>query len=436
MNGKSSRQYIVELDDETYLYRHGQFSRIENLAEVDGESWLVTDFSTADQSTISRVAAVETEAKYTNIVIAKNLQEEGEFTGPVQVISHASRKRGRHDTEVFYTALGLDLFHQYQDLSKNSSDPLLVFPLYTVLLQICRKISGQQPVALVFRHGRYADLLIASQKTVYFASRATSFDQSEEQIQSLWNVIGDDIDRVEREKMLSISQCVICNWFDARDKPDWPQRPGISIVETPSVQITVDGQSRSCSLLPMLDVLSAGESISPASTKTGSYLKRWLPLAQIIMLILAAGLWGGATLLQAKTTSLQEEIVLAKQQLGDLTSFTLTEKVDYSESLEFLKRLDRYRAAKTFKTVINDLSAAVSSQMIIEQVKVDVQSDAMSVQIRGTVHAGFQTAYHDYQKLIKSIQRNNYEIVENSFNTEIDQAEFLLVYKSLTGGAE
>lgn len=436
MIGKSSRQYIIELDDETYLYRHGQFSQIENTAEVDGESWVLTDFPSATQSTISRVATVETEAKYASIMIAKKLQEEGEFTEPVQVVSHVSRKRGRHDTVVFYTALTLDLFHQYQDLSRNSSDALLVFPVHKILLQICRKISGQQPVALVFRHGRYADLLIASQKTVYSASRATCFDQSEEQIQTLWDVIGDDIDRVGREKKLSLRQCVVCNWFDATDKPDWPERPGIDIVETPSTQVTIDGESRSCSLLPMLDILSAGDSISPASDKISCFLKRWLPLAQIVLVVLAAGLWAGATLLQAKTASLEEEIMLAKHQLGELTSYSLDKKVDYAESLDLLKRLDRYRVSKSFRSVINDLSAAVSNQMLIEQVKVDVQNDAMNVQIRGTVHADFQTAYHDYQKLIQFIQRNNYEVVENSFNTEIDQAEFLLVYKSPVGGTE
>ena len=434
MSGRSSRQYIIELEDGTYLYSKGTFSQVANITEVEDESWLVTDFPATVQSTISRVTTVETGPKYADIMVAKKLQEEGEFSEPVQVLSHVTRKRGQHNTEVFYTALTHDQFHQYQDQIGNSSDALLMFPLYAVLLTICKKITGNQPVALVFRHGRYADLLIASKKTVYSSSRATIFDQSEEQVQSLWDIIGTDIDSVEREKRLSIDQCVICNWFDAPDKPDWTDRPDMVIVETPSVQITVDGESRNCSLLPLLDLLSAGDSISPTMTKVSCYARRWLPLAQIILIILTVGLLGGGSLLQAKTASLQEEIILAKQKLTTLTKFSLSEKVDYAESLALLGRLDRYRSAKTFKAVINDLSASVSDQMIIEQVKADVQGDAMNVQVRGTIRAGFQTAYHDYQRLLKNIKRNNYEIVENTFNTEIDQAEFLLIYKSSLEG--
>lgn len=436
MSRGSTRQYIIELDDGTYLYRNGHFSQVANVAELAGESWLVTDFPGFGQSTISRVTTVETGPKYANIMVAKKLQEEGEFTDPVQVISHESRKKGRDNTEVFYTALTHDLFHQYLDRVGNSSDALLVFPLHTLLLQICRKVPGNQPVALVFRHGRYADLLIASQKTVYYSSRATIFDQSEDQVQSLWNMIGDDIDSVEREKMLAIGQCVICNWFDATDKPDWDDRPGRSIVETPSTQITVDGESRSCSLLPLLDLLAVGDSISQTATKMSCYARRCLPVAQIILAVLALGLVAGTSLLHTKTDSLQADIVLAKLELADLTSFSLPEKVDYTASLELLKKLDRYRVAKTFKSVINDLSAAVSNQMVIEQVQVDVQDDAMTVQIRGKIDAGFQTAYRNYQKLIKNIEQNNYKVVENTFNTEIDQAEFLLVYESFIGGTK
>ncbi|MEA3297740.1 MAG: hypothetical protein U9R56_07745 [candidate division Zixibacteria bacterium] len=433
MSARSARQYLIELDGGTYLYHKGRFSQVADVSEVEGESWLVTDFPTDSQSTISRVTTVETSPKYANIMVGKRLQEEGEFTEPVQIINHLSRKRGRHNTEVFFTALTHDLFHHYQDRVTNSHDNLLVFPLYTLLLQISRKIADKQPVALVFRHGCHADLLIADHKTVYYANRATIFDQSEEQVLSLWEIIGDDIETAEREKHLSVSQTVICNWFDAPDKPDWIEQSRRNVVETPSIHITVDGESRSCSLLPMLDLLTSGDSISPAFTKLSCRIRRWLPMAQIAVAILAVGLLAGAIILQAKTDSLQNEIVSAKQQLEDLTSFSLAEKVDYRTSLELLSKLDRYRSAKTFKAVINDLSAAVSDRILIEQVKAEVQGDYLNIQIRGTIDAGFQTAYQDYQQLIRKIQQNSYQVIEKSFNTEIDQAEFLLIYTSPIG---
>jgi hypothetical protein len=426
----SSQQYILEIDDGIYRYRNGYFSQIENIDEIKEHTFFITDFPDAVQQAISRVVTVETEPKYAPVMAGKKLQEEGEFTDPVHIINHTSRKKGANRTELFYTAVSASLYAHYQDKITESSEGLLIFPLYGVLLQIIKKIKPKQPVALIFRHGRHADLLIAGKKTVYYANRATSFDYSEDQVNSLWNIIENDLNNVERQQKISINQCTICNWFDAPDKPDWQNR---TVNETPSTNITIDGESKSCSLLPLLDLLNPADSIGSVFSKFTYFTKQFLPIIQIILFLLGVGLLTSSFLFQTKTEAVQQEIKQAKQKIINLTNFTLAANIDYQETLKLLNELDLYRQSKTFKTLVNDLSSAISRHTIINQIKADVQNKQMTIQVHGTIKTGFQAAYQGYQSLIQNLKQNKYTIAESTFNTEIDQAEFILTYTSTMG---
>ncbi len=426
----SSKQYILEIEDKTYRYQDGQFNQIDQADQITGAYWLITNFPDMQQS-ISRVTTVETEPKYARIMAGKKLQEEGEFTEPVHVIKHTLKKKGQNRTELFYTAVTATLFHQYQDKISDSEETILVFPLYKVLLQIIRKMKINHPVALIFRHGRHADLVIASHKITYYANRATSFDTTQNQVESLWNIIQNDLSNVEREQRITIDQCIICNWFDAQDKPDWQDR---TISETPSTHVTINGESTNCSLLPLLDLLHIKDSISPSFDTFCAFSKQIIPLTQIIVFLLALGLLAGSTIYQSKTESIKQEIIFSKQKIVDLTQFSVTAKVEYKETLDLLETLNNYRVSKTFKTLINDLSTAISHQMIIEQIIADVQNNVMTIQIRGTIDTGFQNAYQGYQNLIKNLKHNQYIIADSTFNTEIDKADFILTFTSKMGG--
>lgn len=427
---KNRGQYILEIGDNIFRYHNGHFSQIEDISDQEEPVWLITNFPSETQKTISRVSTVETELKYSGLMAGKKLQEEGEFTEPVHIITHTGKKKGENRSELFYTAVAAKRFHHYQDRINESPATFLIFPLYRVLLLIIRKMQTKQPVALIFRHGRHADLLIACHKKVYYANRSTSFDLSNDQVNALWGMIHNDLTTVEREHKINLSQCVICNWFDAQDQPDWPER---TISQTPSRLVTIDGESKDCSLLPLLDLLSASDSISPAIEKLTHTAKQIIPIAQLILVIFTTGLFAGTTILQTKTAAVRQEITMVKQEIVTLGQFSLAAKVDYQETLKLLTTLNNYRVSKTFKSLINDLSSAVSPHMVIEQVIAGVENNEMKIELRGSINAGFQTAYQGYQNLIRNLKHNKYTIQDSTFNTEIDQAEFILTYTSQMG---
>lgn len=426
----SNRQYIIEIDDQIFRYKNGRFNQIESSDDAKGSVWFITDFPSDMQQAISRVSTVETEPKYAGIMVGKKLQEEGEFTEPVHVINHSVIKKGSNRSQVFFTAVGANLFHHYQDRISDSQNTLLVFPLYRLLWRIIQKMKSKRPMALIFRHSRHADLVIATSKKVYYANRATTFDDSQDQVESLWNMIDNDINTVERDQKIQLGQCVICNWFDAPDLPEWADR---KISSTPTTDVTIDCENKTCSLLPLLDLLHPSDSISPTLEKLTTTIKQLLPISQIIIFILGLGLLGGSALLQNKTAAIQQRIATVKEEIVALTNFSLAAQVDYQENLKLLSELNGYRQSKTFKIVINDLSTSLSRHMLVEQISADVQTNEMNIEIRGTINAGFQAAYQGYQNLLKNLKNNHYTIKKSDFNTEIDRAEFILTYSCKMG---
>jgi len=429
------RQYIIELDQAVYTYSSGCLSRISAEEKPGGETWLLTDFTTDTSIPTSRVAIVDTKAKYAPTMINRQLQEEGEFTEPVSVIIHATKKAATERTEVFYTALPVTLLRQYRERIARRQNLQILFPLYGVLLHSIRQMAGRQPLALVFRHKNHADLLIANKTRVYYANRATLYDISaaEVEVQTLWGIVLNDIKTAEREQHISIEKCVICNWFDAPDKPDWSAEQDMA-VETPTALVTIDNESRPCSFLPLLEGLTLRASISPALDTITSYCRRLLPMVQIIVLLVALGLLAGGRFLGTATTDLKQEIAADKQKLTKLTDFTLREAPAYRPALALLQRLDILRRSKSFKTVIGDLTTAASPHMTIDQVKVDVQHQLMKIEVHGIINIDFKTAYREYRDLQNRLKNNGYTIVDNTFTTEIDQAQFLLTCTSPMGG--
>jgi len=437
MIGSEPRQYIIELDKEIYSYQNGRLNRISKVEEMDGEVWMITDFASSDTpNPVSRVSIVDTKAKYAPIMIAKQLQEEGEFAEPIQVITHVMKKAGAERTEAFYTALPITLLQHYQERTAQSQNLQLIFPMYMVLLQIIRKTAGRQPLALIFRHNNHADLLIANNTKVYYANRATIYDNSAEEAQALWGIVHNDIATAEREHYVKVEKCLICNWFDALDQPDWGEETGRIVEKTPVTEITVDGESRPCSFLPLLEGLRPSQSISPAMEIIISYSRKFLPAAQIIILIMALGLLAGGRFLSAGTAHLKQEIAADKQKLSSLTDFTLRAGGEYRPALTLLKQLDILRQSKSFKTVIDDLSAASSPHMTMDQIKADVQQKVMKIEMHGVIDVDFETAYREYQGLISRLKKSKYTIVDSTFTTEINKAQFLLTCTTPMGGGK
>jgi len=359
---KKEKQYLIELDGILYSYRGNKVTLLADVKEIKGEKWFVTDMSEA----ISRLMTVETEPGYAEVMIRKSLQETGEFDEPLNVISHWEKKREGGRSDIFFTALPSRLYNRYSEQVTEDDDILLVFPLFSVLLRILRKMGSREPVGVIFRHGRFADILIADPKQIFFANRCTAFELTDDQIEALWGMIQADIMATELEHRIKIEKLLILNWLDSEDKPGWMDGMVESEVVISSGEVLYEGQKRSCSFIEALKDLTPADSISKFSEKTFYYSRKAVPFLNIIFLLISLALAGGWYSLERKSEKLADEISILEKVKTDLEYVETLKEVDYETTLKFIRKLDYYDRTDPFKKKLRDVSESISPGMSIK----------------------------------------------------------------------
>ncbi len=420
---KPIQQYIIELDGITYKYWDNRLEQMQDIKNIDGDYCLISDLDT----TISRTMIVEAEIKYVELMVRKNLQESGEFDEPVSIITHWKKKKGKNTTEIFFTALPTHLFLQYQDLVSDHEESILLFPIYSVIYSALKTIKPKDPVAVIFQHNRFADLIIGTNKRVYYANRCVSFDTSEEQISSLWNTINTDIKTVETDNRIQVEKIITLNWIDSRIISEWPDKE-CEYISFKDETISFDQETHQISLLKAARTQSGFNSISPLIAKISYYTKKYVPYVNATCLLLILMLIGGYFRFHYSADLLAEEIRTVTKQINDIqTGQPLNvSDMEYKDTLSFLKNLTEYKNAPSYKSVINDLSDAYFSDLELEVLKMDYVQGAIQMEIFGKIEAPFERAHKGYQFFLTVLKKRGYIIEDSRFNTEIKASQFLM----------
>ncbi|MCP4368903.1 MAG: hypothetical protein GY797_12430, partial [Deltaproteobacteria bacterium] len=286
---KEKKQYAIELDGLTYSFSGDQLKQIVDLKDVKKDTWLVTDM----QEAISRTMTVNAAKKYVNVIVRKKLQEAGEFDDSVSVIAHWKKKKGANTTEIFFSALPSRLLSRYFELSREHEDNIIIFPLYSVLFSVFKRIRPQEPVAVIFQHNRFADLIVGTGKKIYYANRCVAFDMSKEQISNLWETIKADIDTVERDHRIKVTKTYLLTWIDSSSLPEQSMNTQREIYSFENEAITYNSEVINISFLTALKTLSGKESISPPVEKALYYTRRFTGYINLIIFMAALLLAGG-----------------------------------------------------------------------------------------------------------------------------------------------
>ncbi|MGD2151526.1 MAG: hypothetical protein PVF99_13025, partial [Desulfobacterales bacterium] len=196
------RQFAIELDGVLYHLSGGRLKQIDDLNKIKGEFRFVSDM----QEVVSRTMTVEAPAKYAEFVVRKRLQESGDFDEPVTVLTHWKKKREKNTCDIFFSALPTRRYHAYLEKIRGNEDGVMAVPLYSFLYNILKQIRTEDPVAVVFQHGRFADLIIGNKKQVYYSNRCVAFDISPEQIATLWDAVRADIQTAQTENGIKINK--------------------------------------------------------------------------------------------------------------------------------------------------------------------------------------------------------------------------------------
>jgi hypothetical protein len=418
---RNSRQYVVELDGVTYLCSDDGLGQIGDLKDVRGDTWFVSDFEKA----IARTMTVEAPVKYAEMMVRKKLQETGEFDEPISVISHWKRKKSKNVTDIFFTAVPTRLYYRYLEEINAHEDSVLLFPLFSVLQAVLRRLRCPKPAAVVFQHGRFADLLIGTNKTVIYANRCLAFDNSEEQIRAVWDMVKTDITAAEEEHRIKVDRVLLLTWIDSGAEPDWSDDSEWEILSMEEEKLSCKDEDYSVSFLKALRMNSGLRALSPATEKVFYYSRRSLPCLNVIFILaIVFCVWGYLSYGQ-KADLLGEELVVVQGRVAGMEHEAPVQEIPYKETFSFVKDLARYRQTPSYKRIVSDISEALPKGASVEVLKVDYAEDEVKVELFGKTQDPFDLTYKGYQRFIDVLTQRGYAVAESRLDTEIRKSEFL-----------
>ena len=418
------KQYAIELDGETFSFSERRLEQIHDLDEIKGDMWLVSDM----KGSISGAMTVEAPAKYAEVTVRRRLQETGEFDEPVSIITHWKKKKGKNTTDIFFTALPTRIRYQYFDWIREHEDSVALFPLFSVLYSVLKKLRPQEPVAVIFQHNRFADLIIGTKKRVYYANRCVAFDESEDQVFALWDTVRKDIKAAETENRIKVTRAFNLSWLKNKVVPEWPEEMKSEFYSIEDEIISYGGEEHRLSFLKAAGMMSGTDGIAPGREKIFYYAQRFAPYLNGIFFLGAILLLAGFFWYNYKVDALKRDLTIMDKRKSEIRMEISHEipQVPYKEILAFVQDLAYCHNAPSFKEVINDISDALSAGMKVNILKMDYSTAEVMAEIFGKAEISFDTAYMGYQTFEKILKAKGYVVDESKFNTEISSSEFLI----------
>ncbi len=419
------RQYVIELDGQNWLCSGDQARLLAGPGHVSGPRWWITDF----QSSISRTMTIEADIRYVELMVSRKLQETGEFDEPVTVISHWKKKGTKNSVDIFFTAVPARLYSQYMELVRSDQDHLVLVPLYELLFNALKVASNHGPAAVVFAHGRFADLLVGGKKRVYYARRIVAYDTSPEQISSLWESVAGELTTLEKNFRIHLETVRLITWIDGHDPPrqllddshfKWQSLGATTLVAE-------DGPHQ-VSLIGAVPRYALGLNAMPLTEKLFYAARLVLPRAAIAacalaLLLAAAGLFFEiqAAGINRHLDSLIEQVRSQQQALPSPITIG-----DYMATVDFLEKVQAARELPSVKRLVNDLSKALPIDCRLLSLKADYKQTGVEVEIFGRIDAAFETAFRNYQQILELLQKSGYRIIQRRFDTLIRRSEFMI----------
>lgn len=423
---KHTVPYAVELDGAISQHQDGCLQTFASLSNIKGDCRVLTDF----QDAMARTMTVEADTRYIELMISRKLQETGEFDEPVTVIIHWKKKRGKNLSDIFFTALPAKRYLQYVEWVAEHKDHLVVLPLQSILFAMLKKFGKDQPIAVVLQHGRFADVLVGTSSKVWSAHRVVAFDDSEEQINALWETVRSDIDADGKERRQTVEKVYVATWVDSGPMPQWSEEGDPQIIALDEAVMEQDGQQVRASLPEMIFSTPAGHAVASPKDKLFHGARRMLPVLNAILLIGALIVGGLGLWYHAQSAGRQSRIQAVHQQLRQIRAKVPEniEPIPFESTLEFVQHLWSSRRLPTYRQILADMGQGLEGALRVKNIKADYTKDKVSIKAYGTAHAPFEASYKAYQALRQRLSSRGYQLIDDRFDTQINASDFVLQF--------
>jgi hypothetical protein len=422
MMGLGSRQIVVELDGLLYRRQGERLSQVPDLRDVEGGYLFISDL----QGSMARSMMVEAEPRYVELLVARRLQEAGEFDEPVTVICHWKKKLGRNTTSIFFTAVPTRIYLQYREQLRENDHAVALYPLSALLFQAHKNVAGKRPVALLFQHGRFVDLILGNRRRIYLANRYVAYDASTEQLTALWERIEGELEEAATEYRIKVEEVRLINWIDADQTPTWSKESGLATSRLEPEPLFFEEASYRLALFKPLGKLPLSASLSSPMERLMLLANRLsLPL-NLATLALAALLAAGGIFYRHQKTALEAELQQRRTALSrTLAAWPSPPSLhNYEAPLTFAKALATNQHTPEFGELLGDLSRAVGRGMLLEDIDVHYVAAGLTVAVTGRIEAPFKQAHDSYQRFLNLMQSRHYAVAEDQFDTQIRRSRF------------
>ncbi len=421
------KKYVIDLDESIYSLINNNLNPVsDGFEHVNGCKILVTDFS---ETSVSGEMNVDANIKYAEAMVARKLQDDGDFDEPVSIITHSKKKTGKNRTEIFFTAVPSRIYLQYLDKINGHEDLLIMLPVISVLIDFARQIPHKNPIAVVFRHGRFADLVVADKKRLYHITKCVAFDTTEEQILNLWKAIDQEIKTATEKKNICIEKIIYLNWIDTiQEEPFFDDFDTDCFVFNDEPVLT-DDNICNVSFTRALKMCSPLKGIAPHNGKFFYYSGKVYPCITAMLIILIFAMSYGNFVYRSKAIALEQKISSIQGTINRMNHKAKTAipvKYDYLKTVKFVDSIFYIKHLPSYRKIINDISSGLCASIKINDLKIDYTGRTMHASLTGVIDAGFNSAYKAHENFLSSLTADGYSIDKNIFNTEIQTSEFKL----------
>ncbi len=419
-----TRNYCIELDGKTFVLAGSRLEMENDFQSAEDCSFLVADF----ERSVSRVMHVDADVKYAEALVARALQEEGEFDEPVTVLTHWKKTLGRKSTDIFFTALPTRQYLKYMGGIAGHEDLLFLVPVFSVMANLIHKIASEAPVAVVFRHDRFAELVIGEKNKFYYASQCVGFDTSEEQTAALWQTVSREISQTEQQSAIQVKRLISLNWIDSQE--ELPPLPDFEIdhLRFDEKAVVHEQLTHEISFPSALDLFPPLEGIAPQQGKLFYAANRISPLIMVFFIFaIAVNAWMAYSF-QSKTQDMQASLNAYENRLYRIKKDLppLPDLIDPLETLRFADKIFHNRLMLSYSDIITDISNGAGGITILDQVRAEYKEKKIQIKLNGHFKSGFKDAYKAYQNLLSILETRGYQVGSSQFDTGIDSCEFEL----------
>jgi len=426
---KNKIKYIYEINDDILIGYDNKYEFCKDISNISGDIFYISNLN----DSISRYMLVESPYKYVEFSLKKQMQDSGEFSEPVTIISHIKKKNTTTSTEILFTALPARLHHYYFDKIKNYNDCFIFFPLYSALLKIFNSIASSKPTTLIFQYNRFAEIIIGTKQKIIYANRCMAFDESKEQILSLWDACRTDIAAAENDNKIINEKIFILTWINSDVSYNWPEDYKYKISYLPEETITIDNKEYKSSFIALIKSLKPHDSASPISEKIFYISKKFLPFINITFLFLSI-------VCIILYFSINDINLVQKKKINQLKNKISSTKVQhlpelpkdkYEKSKLFINEILDVSSYPSFKELLGDVSNAIDldSGIYIESIKMNYNAKTVCIELFGNIKTSFEIAHNNYQNFIKKMKKKKYIVKLNNFHTNIKSSEFLIKFE-------